>query len=134
MASPRLENGALHLSDAIWDALTRFRLSGREWQVLLVILLKGGSDEMQRISINQFSKATGIPSGGVHGALQGLLAKNVIIKLEETKNKGLADWWGFQEDHAEWQLKLTTATPKKAVKAKKPPPKKVIQQELFAEP
>lgn len=88
MASPQKENGHLGIANEIIEALTRIRISGEEWQCLLVILRKtwGWQKKQDAIPLSQFCLATGMKKPNVCRALRKLLSKKIIdiIKKDNT--------------------------------------------------
>ena len=76
MANPQCENGHVDIANEIVEALARYRLSGEEWQVLLVVLRKtyGFHKKEDEIPLSQFEKMTGMYRANVVRAIKKLVA------------------------------------------------------------
>ena len=103
----------------IWEALTKVRISGEEWQCLCLILRKtyGWHKKRDWISNSQFVNTTGIKKQSVNRALKKLIIKNVVSK-KAYKGKQL---YGLNEDLQSWKpsaKKLTKNVSNKASSSK----------------
>jgi len=80
MANPQKENGHTALANELWDALARYRLSGEEWKVFVVIIRKtyGWQKKADIIPRSQFAELTGMTKRSVDRALHSLSAKSLI--------------------------------------------------------
>ncbi|MCQ9206457.1 MAG: replication protein [Omnitrophica bacterium] len=99
----------------IWEALTKVRISGEEWQCLCLILRKtyGWHKSKDWISNSQFVNATGIKKQSVNRALKKLIAKNIVSKKAYESRQ----FYGLNEDLRRWKpsaKKLTKNVSNKA--------------------
>lgn len=80
MATPQLENGYTMIANELVEAFARVNMSGREWQVLFAILRKtyGFHKKMDKISLSQISKMTGIASSDVARIIKKLEGRKMI--------------------------------------------------------
>nr|MBC8360911.1 replication protein [Candidatus Desulfatibia profunda] len=110
MASPQLENGYTKIANEIMDALIAYRLPGEQRQVLDFILRKtyGYNKIWDSISNSQFVKATGLKKPNVCRAINELIAKRIVIKID---NKAIPTY-RFNKDYRLWQ-KLSKMITKK---------------------
>lgn len=85
MANPQCENGYTKLSNEIIEALSKTRINGEAWQVLLVILRKtyGFHKRQDKISLSQFVLSTSIKRPNVCRAINKLLFMNIIIQIDK---------------------------------------------------
>lgn len=102
MASPQTENGYTKIANEIMEALARYRLSGRERQILDVILRKtyGFNKKFDYISMSQFAQSTGMRRPDVAEQIKKLLGKN-LIGVTQNPNTNNINMYIFQKD---WQL------------------------------
>jgi phage replication O-like protein O len=100
--NPQAENGHTDISNEVIDFLCHYRLSGEEWQVLLVILRKtwGWHKKNDLIPLSQFSTLTKLPRPTVCRAINKLLSKK-IIGVDKKDNSGVSNYW-FNKDCNEW--------------------------------
>jgi len=126
MASPQIENGHLDIANTIVDKLCSYRLNGQEWQIVWVILRKtwgwledpndktSPKKKMDRISLSQFEKFTGINRCRCQTLLKGLIEKNIIKRTVIEKYNTQYITYGFQSDYDKWQVlpKSVTVTKK----------------------
>ena len=127
MANPQAENGHIDIANEIADALSKIRVSGREWQIIWVVLRKtwGWKKKMDAISKTQFSQFTGIPRRKVHEIVKGLVSKNILFEGVTQKGDIRYATYGFNKDYEKWKL-----SPKKVTITQKGDgvsPKKVIE-------
>lgn len=102
MPNPQAENGHIDIANEIAEALAKTQLSGYESRVLWVLWRKtyGWHKRSDRISISQFSQATGIPRRHIHKTLKRLVDRNIV-----TKNcNSFITKWAFQKDYSKWKL------------------------------
>ena len=115
MANPQKEDGHVDIANQLVEQLARTRLPGEEWQLVWVIFRKtwGWHKKFDRISQTQFAKATGIKRRRVWAILQRLVAKNIIIK----KDDSFIRKYGIQKDWEKWKLspKKVIVSPKKMI-------------------
>lgn len=97
MANPQREHGHLDIANEIVDRLQSYRLDGREWQILWVILRKtwGWIDKkteeklkVAAIPLSEFEKRTGIKRHKCQEVLKRLIEKNIIIKTQTPRVAG----------------------------------------------
>jgi len=109
MTNPQLENGYTRIANETLKALCKFRLSGNEWRVLLVIWIKtyGWHKKEDRISLSQFADMTGLRRNHVLRALQKLTAKGVT-----KKGNTIPITYSFIKTYRNWKLlpKMVTVT------------------------
>lgn len=85
MSSPQLENGYTMIANELVEAFAKLNMSGREWQVLFVILRKtyGYHKKVDRISLSQISEMTGIAGNDVSKIIKKLESNKIIgVKRE----------------------------------------------------
>src|SRR3990167_6916485 len=81
VANPQLTDGYLKIANPIISALQKIRISGEEWQILLVVLRQtyGYNKKEDAISLGQFSKYTGIKRPNIARAIKKLLSKKITV-------------------------------------------------------
>jgi len=101
MANPQAENGHIDIANEIVEVLTRFRLSGEEYQVLWVIWRKtyGWHKKEDCISLSQFFLLTNMKKPSIIRAIKKLIAKNVISKTANA----IAYLYRFNKDYSTWK-------------------------------
>jgi phage replication O-like protein O len=116
VASPQIENGYTKIANEIMEKLSAYRISGREWQILLVIIRRtyGFNKKSDYISMGQFSKFTGMKRPDVAEQIKKLLGKNLIGVTQNPNSNGINSYI-FQKD---WQL--WKALPKKLTVTQNP--------------
>lgn len=117
MKTPQLENGYLKLSNEVWEALGRYRISGEEWLVLNCVIRKtyGFNKKSDYISLSQFQEYTGLKRPNVIRSLKKLVAKKLLgSSQKDTRDMHL--YW-FNKLFKEWvpSIKKDT-TPKGSIK------------------
>ncbi len=82
MASPQTENGHIDIANDIGEYLSRYRISGEEYQILWTIWRKtyGWHKKEDCISLSQFFHATKMKKPSIIRAIKKLEAKNIISK------------------------------------------------------
>jgi phage replication O-like protein O len=102
LANPQKENGHTALANEIWDALAKYRLSGEEWQCLIVIFRKtyGWGKKEDSISLSQFAKLTGMKRQNVARALKKLSSKKMIGVIKNDDRCVLK--YRFDKDFEKW--------------------------------
>ena len=105
MASPQIENGYTKISNEIMEHFASCRISGREWQVLLVIIRKtyGFNKKSDFISMGQFAKFTGMKRPDVAEQIKKLLGKNLIGVTQKPNTNGINSYI-FQKDWELWRV------------------------------
>lgn len=117
------ENGHVDIANKLIDSLMKTHLSGREWQIMMVIFrqtwgyceLKNGKPykdkngfwvkkKMDRISHSQFEKFTGVNRRKIWSILNNLLDKNMIIKTVTKNGDVTVCNYGIQKDSSKWIL------------------------------
>lgn len=104
MANPQKENGFTPIANEILDKLVNISLLGSEYQVLFFIIRKtyGYHKKVDRISLTQFEKGTGLSRPTVVKTLKNLMARNMVVKIYlPDENKG----YSFVKDHEKWIVK-----------------------------
>ncbi|MCK5608558.1 replication protein [Candidatus Pacearchaeota archaeon] len=109
---PQLENGYLKLANELVEAYTRSRIPGEAMQCLWFIIRKtyGFGKIEDRISISQFSQATGLKKQHAHRGISKLLELNLVTK----NGDGLITKYRINKDSSTWKL-----SPKKVTYPKK---------------
>jgi hypothetical protein len=134
MSNIQRENGHIDIANKLIESLMKTHLSGREWQIIMVIIrqtwgyceLKDGhkykdkngfwvKKKIDRISHSQFEKFTGINRRKIWDILNGLVDKNMIIKTVTKKGDITVCNYGIQKDSSKWIL----PSPKKGTVPKK---------------
>lgn len=102
MASPQLEKGYLRIATEIIDKLIRYRLSGQEWQVLLVIWRKtyGWNKKEDRIPLSQIAKLTEISRSSAVRAIRKLGTKKILGRYKKVSTN--INYYRFNKDFDEW--------------------------------
>lgn len=96
------------LHNHIWEALATAPLSGAEFRCLMHLFRQtyGWRKKQDTISIGQWQKATGLPRRSVIRTIQGLLAKNIIFRIDNGAYK--TPTWGFNKYVETWNLGTTS--------------------------
>ncbi len=100
------EDGYTRIVNEIVEALARIRISGRETQILWVILRKtyGWNKKMDRIALSQFEKLTGIPRKKCFQLLKQLSNRKIITKSVPHKGDGYIVSYGLNESYNGWKV------------------------------
>lgn len=103
MASVQVEDGYTRIANALLQHLAGYRLSGQEWQVLLVIMQKtwGWHKKQDAIALTQFVDLTGMPKASIIRALHKLQAKNIISVYNKVNGKPRE--YSINKDFDTWQ-------------------------------
>ena len=80
--TPQVENGYTRIAHLLIEELAKINLSGSEWQILMAVIRKtyGFNKKLDRISLSQFQKFTGMDRKSVCRALKRLVAKQLLLK------------------------------------------------------
>ena len=111
MKNPQLENGYTRIANEIFEKLASFRISGEEWQVLLVIWRKtyGFNKKFDNISISQFFELTKMKKPSIIRAIKKLISKNIVSK----RANGRLNQYSFIKHYASWKPLAKKLTYKK---------------------
>lgn len=114
MTTPQLENGYTKIATQILQNLSKIRIPGEARQVLDVIFCKtyGFHKIRDRISLSQFTAATGLKKPTVCRAINKLITMNIIIKIDSD----LGEIYEFQKDSKSW-VPLSKKITQKQVKS-----------------
>ncbi len=95
-ASPQLENGYTRIANELLEALTRQKLHGREWAVIMVVARHtyGYQRKTHCITGGQIAKMTCISSNHAREVVAGLLAKKILHRIDGCL--------GLQTDYSLW--------------------------------
>lgn len=123
MSDIQRENGHIDIANKLVESLMKTHLSGREWQIIMVIFrqtwgyceLRDGhkykdkhgfwvKKKMDRISHSQFEEFTGINRRKIWDILNSLLNKNIIIKTITKKGDITVCNYGIQKDSSKWKV------------------------------
>ena len=93
------------ISNEIMEHLALSRISGREWQILLVIFRKtyGFQKKSDFISMSQFAKLTGMKRPDVAEQIKNLLGKSLIGVTQNPNSNGINSYI-FQKDWEQWKV------------------------------
>ena len=105
MPNPQLEDGHTAIANEIIEALAGIRLSGEEWQVLLVILRKtyGWHKKSDEISLAQYQILTKLARSRISRTLKKLLTKRIII-VDKIGNKNSPNRYEFNKHYDQWNF------------------------------
>jgi phage replication O-like protein O len=104
-ANPQLEDGYTRIAHELLEALLAAPLTGQEFRIVWAVVRKtyGWGKPMDRISMGQFEKLTGIPRNGCHRVMKGLVEKNIIIK----DGSFWRPTYGMQKNYKKWKIQTT---------------------------
>src|SRR3990167_1385632 len=104
VANPQLTDGYLKIANPIISALQKIRISGEEWQILLVVLRQtyGYNKKEDAISLGQFSKYTGIKRPNIARAIKKLLSKKILETVIIIDNSYITTY-RFNKDFEQWR-------------------------------
>ncbi len=93
---PQLENGYTRIVNELLEALTRQKLHGREWAVIMVVARHtyGYQRKTHCITGGQIATMTGISPNHAREVVAGLLAKKVLPRIDGCL--------GLQKDYSLW--------------------------------
>jgi phage replication O-like protein O len=111
MANPQAENGHVDIANELVEYLARYRLSGEEWQTLLVIWRKtyGWHKKEDKISLSQFAVMTGLKKQTAHRALKKLSSKKIIAIIKNDDSQ--INSFRFNKDFDKWLPSSKKITP-----------------------
>lgn len=101
MVSPQLDDGYLRIAHEIVEQLAKLNLSSYEWRTLWVLWRKtwGWQQKIDKISITQFQKATGLKRRHQARALKALIDKNIVTCIGDS----YIYKYSFQKDYTKWK-------------------------------
>ena len=85
MASPQLENGYTKIANELIEATAKFPFNGSQLRMILFLWRKtyGWNKKIDKISLSQWSKGTGLSQRNICRELKNLKKMNVIIQENE---------------------------------------------------
>ncbi len=101
-ASPQAEDGHTDIAHELMEALAQTRLSGPEFQVILLVirLTYGWHKKEDPISHGEIAKKTGLPGRTLETAIKGLRIRNMLRVSNESR--GRRSTLGLQKDYTKW--------------------------------
>jgi len=108
--TPQLEDGYIRIANEIVDKLISYRISGEEWQILLVVLRKtyGFHKKEDHISLSQFQKYTGLKRPNVIRGIKKLVAKKILGSIK--KDTSISNLYWFNKQFKNWQPSIKKDT------------------------
>lgn len=102
LINPQAENGHVDIANEILEALSCFRFSGAEWQIICVVLRKtyGWHKKADHISFTQFVLATKLPRRCVIRAIKQLVTKKTLLVTKVAL--GGVNLYSFNKHYNEW--------------------------------
>lgn len=127
MASPQPENGLTSIAHEIVEHLAMMKLSGNQWQVLMIIFRKtyGWHKKSDYIANCQIIEATGLGKSVVSRSLELLEKANIITRNGRTLE--------FQKDWEKWQPELAKRLTKVSHTLDTQRVKVLIQKKVYGE-
>jgi len=106
-ANPQAEDGHIDIANEIAEALARINISGYEYRILWALWRKtyGWHKKVDRISVTQFEKMTGLDRRNVARTLSRLIKRKLVVKFD---NSFIATY-GFQKDYSKWKTVVEIA-------------------------
>lgn len=103
MANPQAENGHVDIANEIIDELAAHRLSGEEWQCLMVVWRKtyGWKKKEDEISLSTFEAMTGMKRANVVRSIKKLVAKKILGSSNNDTRYAKRYW--FIKDFEQWE-------------------------------
>ncbi len=103
MASPQTENGYTKWANELLEALSRNRLAGQEYQVVLAVGRKtyGFGKKSDMISYGQIAKMTGLDRRRVNQIIKNLSKRKVLGVTNNGDREPLTIW--INKDYEQWQ-------------------------------
>lgn len=119
--SPQLEDGYVRIANELFDALLRFKPTGRQWAVLMAVIRKtyGFGKKVDDISASQIGAICDVSRNHVTETLHQLHEMNVIT-LERGSYGMLV---GVNKHHREWKKPATSPGKGLVPKVDSPSPK-----------
>lgn len=96
-------NGDIRIENAVWEALTSYRVSGEEMKCLMFVIRKtiGWGKKQDNISLSQFVSKTNMAKSSVCRAINKLKEKNMLLVYKEV-NKTHATY-EFNRKYKTWK-------------------------------
>ena len=106
-ANPQAEEGHVDIANEIAEALARINLFAYESRILWVIWRQtyGWHKKLDRISVTQFQKKTGLDRRNLARTLDRLVNRKIVVKIDNT----FITTYGFQKDYSKWKTVVSTA-------------------------
>jgi phage replication O-like protein O len=102
MASPQLENGYLRLSNELAEALTKCRLNGSQFRIILLIIRetygRNRGQKTKEISLRSIAMKTGLHLRTVRRELTELRRLHILESQESPSSLA----WGIQKNYELW--------------------------------
>jgi len=107
LANPQKENGFVAIANELIEVLSRIKLNGTQFRIILAILRAtyGYNRKYHHISDGFLSKVTGINQRQINREIQRLI-KMDIIKLYDTGSYTQARVIGIQKDYSKWKTEI----------------------------
>lgn len=102
MASPQVEKGFTRIANELMSALSRSKLNGIEYDIVLTVIAKtyGWNKKKDRISLSQFSEITQQNRSNCARAIKNLVRRNILGSVKgDTQN---ATTYYIQKDYDKW--------------------------------
>jgi len=114
MSNPQKENGYTPIANELMEKLGRYRISGQEWQILIVVLRQtwGWQKKEDEISLSQFVEKTEMDRSSCVRAIRKLVTKKLLSS--DKKVTTYANKYRFNKDYGQW-----TASDKKVTRGDK---------------
>ncbi|MBS3809779.1 MAG: replication protein [Desulfobacterales bacterium] len=103
MASPQTENGYTKWANELLEALSRNRLAGQEYQVVLAVGRKtyGFGKKADMISYGQIAKMTGLDRRRVNQIIKNLNKRKILGVTNNGDREPLTIW--INKDYEQWE-------------------------------
>ena len=104
MASPQAENGHTDIAHEVLEALMKARLTGTQWDLVMVVLRKtwGWHKKQDYIPLSQFEKLTVRHRNSIARELAILRERNILQQLQRP-TPGRAAKWKLNKDWESWE-------------------------------
>lgn len=98
--SAQIEDGYTRIANELFDNLIKLHLSGNEWAIVHCVMRQtwGWRKKVDRISLTQFTKHTGINRSSVNKAIKSLVAKQILV----AKQQPSGNEYQIQKDYTKW--------------------------------
>jgi phage replication O-like protein O len=100
--NPQVEDGYVRIANELLEALSRIRLPGRQWQIVLTVLRMtyGFNRKTWKTTNVEIARILGMKRQNTHADLDELSGNNVLLVIENDDGKGITI--GIEKHYQNW--------------------------------
>jgi phage replication O-like protein O len=100
--NPQVEDGYVRIANELLEALSRIRLPGRQWQIVLTVIRMtyGFNRKTWKTTNVEIARMLGMKRQNTHADLDELSGNNVLLVIENDDGKGITI--GIEKHYQNW--------------------------------